>query len=210
MSFTLSDFQTLRPYLYHLTDQRNIARIQRTARLTSAARILQAAGERGVISSRRPTSIDVPVDGERVWIRDQRPLHAGNVRLEGGWTFGTLVSELNEKVFFWPGGPSGPISYGHRHFARYESEHPALLRLNTARMIATNPAATPLFSRYNSGSPRWSNGIASPRGPRTFLSCTEATFSPAAVVECVIPHEVMLPECAEIAPTYAGPWQRLL
>lgn len=210
MPFTLPKFKTLRPYLYHLTDQRNIERIRRTGHLCSATLTLQAASQHSVIFNRRPESIAVTVDGEEIWIRDQRPLHAGNVGLQDGWTFQDLVKALNDKVFFWPGSATGPISYGVRHFQRYESDKPALLRLSSGDVFAANVAVTPLFCRYNSGSPRWSNGIASPRGPRTFVSCGEADFSAAGVVECVIAGQVIIPASVEVASSFAGPWKPLL
>lgn len=209
MAFTLQEFQAKRPYLYHLTDQRNTERIRRTRRLYSATYLLQEANARAVITERRPNSVAVMVNGEEIWIRDQRPLHAGNVGFQGGWTFKDLLKALNDKVFFWPGSTAGPISYGIRHFQRYASEEPALIRLSSSQVLTANTGATPLFCRYNSGSPRWSNGIASPRGPNTFVACTQATFSATSAVECVIRDQVILPACAEMASSFGGPWRRL-
>lgn len=209
MPFTLSAFQSLRPYLYHLTDQRNVERIRWTGGLVCATRLLRQAKRHAVISAKRPQSIAVTVDRDEVWIRDQRPLHAGNVGLQGGWTFEDLVRTLNDKVFFWPGTSAGPISYGIRHYERYASDGPALLRLSSSRVMAANPTATPLFCRYNSGSPRWSNGVASPRGPRTFVACNDAEFSAAQVVECVFSEEVRLPDFTEVATSFVGPWRPL-
>ena len=209
MPFTLQEFQAKRPYLYHLTDQRNVERIRRTERLYSATYLLKAANAHATITERRPNSVGVMVDGEEIWIRDQRPLHAGNVGFEGGWTFEDLLKALNDKVFFWPGTANGPISYGIRHFQRYASEKPALLRLSTSRVATTNNGTSPLFCRYNSGSPRWSNGVASPRGPSTFVACTLASFSATSVVECVISEQVLLPPCAEVAAAFDGPWRPL-
>ncbi len=206
MPFTLQKFQSLRPYLFHLTDQRNVERIRRTGRLFSATHLLRKAKEHSVISARRPECIAVTVDGDEVWIRDQRPLHAGNVGLQDGWTFEDLVKALNDKVFFWPGSDVGPISYGIRHYERYASDAPALLRLSSSEILGANPNVEPLFCRYNSGSPRWSNGIASPRGPATFVPCAVADFSAAVVVECVISEQVVLPRCAVAASSFAGPW----
>lgn len=209
MPFTLQKFQSLRPYLFHLTDQRNIDRIRRTGQLVSATRLLRAAKEHAVISAKRPECMPVTVDGDEVWIRDQRPLHAGNVGFQDGWTFEDLLKSLNDKVFFWPGTGSGPISYGIRHYERYAADSPVLLRLRSSQVLTVNATATPLFCRYNSGSPRWTNGVASPRGPRTFVRCTEAEFSAAAVVEFVISDKVAIPSCAELASSFTGPWKPL-
>ena len=209
MPFTLQKFQSLRPYLFHLTDQRNVERIRRTGQLVSATRLLGAAKRHAVISAKRPESMPVTVDGEEVWIRDQRPLHAGNVGFQDGWTFEDLLKALNDKVFFWPGTVAGPISYGIRHYERYATDGPALLRLSSSRVLTANAPTTPLFCRYNSGSPRWTNGVASPRGPRTFVPCTDAEFSAAAVVEVVLCGTVQIPGCAEVAASFAGPWTPL-
>src|SRR5581483_7577535 len=116
MSFTLEDFSSRRPHLYHLTDRRNIRRITATGTLESAAQLLTRASDRDAIRIRRPLSRAALVDGEAAHIRDQAPLHAGAMELERGWEFGDFVAHLNERVFFWPGTERGPISYGVRHF----------------------------------------------------------------------------------------------
>lgn len=151
----------------------------------------------------------VTIGVDEVWIRDQRPLHAGNVGFRGGWTFEDLLMAINDKVFFWPGTYSGPISYGIRHYERYAADRPVLLRLRSSQVLIANSTTTPLFCRYNSGSPRWSNGVASPRGPETFVPCTRAVFSAAAVVEFVMSGEVAIPRCAEVALSFNGPWKPL-
>jgi hypothetical protein len=82
-----------------------------------------------------------------VSVRDQAPLHPGNMRLEPGWTLSTFVRYLNDRVFFWPGTDRGPISYGARHYERYLSEGPMIIRVRTASIIARNAATEPLFCR---------------------------------------------------------------
>ncbi|MGC3966075.1 MAG: hypothetical protein QM775_01495 [Pirellulales bacterium] len=57
MPFTLTKFQSLRPYLYHLTDRRNVDRIKRTGRLLSATRLLNAAKQRGIITAQNDRTV---------------------------------------------------------------------------------------------------------------------------------------------------------
>jgi hypothetical protein len=149
----------------------------------------------------------VDVAGERIELRDQAPLHAGNMALDDGWTFDDFVAHLNERGFFWPGGDAGPISYGARHYERYAVEKPAILRIATAALLAENPERPPHFCRYNSGSPRCSNGRKSPRTARTFVRGEEADFGLGSVVEVTFVGEVRLPARVELGAQPRGPWR---
>lgn len=206
MAFALSRFCELRPFLFHLTDQRNVSRISRMRCLESASDLINLAKQPAQVLRKRFTSLSMCVDGENVWIRDQAPLHAGNVGFQDGWSFEDLIRCLNEKVFFWPGTQGGPISYGVRHFQRYQAEGPALMRISSSHLLAANSKLSPYFCRYNSGSPRCSKGIRSPRGPSTFVDCDNADFSPASVVEVVFQNRVVLPDCTEVSQSFEGPW----
>lgn len=158
MPFSLSKFAGARPHSYHLTAADNLVRICETGRMESAATLLGAAGRDDLIRERRREHVRVEVDGQTLWLRDQKPLHAGNVSFEPGWTFSDLVESLNRLVFFWPGTAAGPNDYGVRHFERYASEGPVLLRAPTAALFGENPHTQPLFCGFNSGSPRYTNG----------------------------------------------------
>lgn len=131
------------------------------------------------------------------------------MRLDDGWSFEDFVGALNARVFFWPGTGVGPIDYGQRHYARYASERPIVIRADVTDLLASNPSNTPLFCKYNSGSPRWSAGAPSPRGAATFLPCGQATFRAGAVVEVAFEGEVRLPATAEYGDGPTGPWKRL-
>ena len=48
------------------------------------------------------------------------------MRVPNGFVFEDLVEILNGRVFFWPGAVGGPISYGVRHFERYQNEKPVI------------------------------------------------------------------------------------
>lgn len=198
MPLDLARFATARPYLYHLTAATNLAHIERTKRLESASVLLERAGRRELVRERRRDHVSVALPGGAgpeptlVHIRDQAPLHAGNVRLEGGWNFADLVTELNRRVYFWPGKVDGPSPYGCRHFQRYAAEDCVVLVVRTDAVLS----AAAEFSCCNSGSPRCNPsvpGYKAPRGPRTFLNAASFEGSPGNVIEVVFPGGVDLP-----------------
>lgn len=209
MPFTLDALARLRPFLFHLTARENLPRIRRLGRIDSAARLAEFAGQKEVLRARRRHHQPIVVDGETLLLRDQAPLHAGNMRLDDGWSFEEFVRHINDRVFFWPGGEAGPISYGVRHFERYASEEPIILRVPTGAMFAANAETAPMFCRYNSGSPRWSRGIAAPRGASTFVGSTQASFSAAQVVEVTMPGAAILPDGVSVGASPVGPWSPL-
>jgi uncharacterized protein DUF7002 len=206
MPLDLAAFGRLRPYLYHLTARENLARIRSTRRLESAATLMQRAGRIDLLDMRRREHVAVTVEDETVMLRDQAPLHAGNMQLDPGWSFAQFVRHLNKRVFFWPGVAGGPISYGLRHFGRYEPEAPVIFRVPFSSLVAANPQIELLFCRYNSGSPRWSRGIAAPRGATTFVRAADASFGPAHVVEVTAIDGVQLPNDITQGQLPQGPW----
>jgi hypothetical protein len=206
MAFTLDGFVRSRPFLYHLTHAENLARIRRTRVLESAERLLQAAGRDDLITTRRRRHERVEVRGDVVHVRDQAPLHAGNMSLEPGWTFADFVRQLNARVFFWPGSDLGPIAYGRRHYAKYAAERPAIIRVPTGSLLSVNPDVALLFCKFNSGSPRWTRGRASPRNSGTFVSASTAPFSASAVVEATAVDAVRLPDETGLGENPDGPW----
>lgn len=208
MALTLQGIIRLRPFLYHLTDARNTDRILRTGVLEPASVLANKAGRKDLLTAKRPGHVEVLVDSEPVFLRDQAPLHGGNMTLGSRWTFERFLRALNERVFFWPGSLAGPIEYGVRHYARYEAEEPSILRVSLASLVETNSGADVEICRYNSGSPRWSRGVAAPRGPDTFVSLSKATFSASQVVEVTVRGPVKLPAEIEIGTKPNGPWRR--
>lgn len=207
MSFSHDDLARLRPYLFHLTARENLNRIRQLWQLQSAAQTATHAGRLDVLQTPRRRHVAVLLDGEAVLLRDQAPLHKGNMQLEAAWSFERFVGYLNERVFFWPGDEYGPISYGVRHFERYEEEAPVILRVPFVATLEANPNVTPLFCRYNSGSPRWSRGKAAPRGGSTFVTAAVAPFRASQVVEVTVPDTVSLPSEVMIGPHPCGPWE---
>jgi hypothetical protein len=209
MAIAIDRFVEQRPFLYHLTSQTNVGSIRATRVLESAERLFRAAGRSDLLKTRRREGLEVAIGTTTVHIRDQSPLHAGNMRLETGWTLDDFVLHLNEHVFFWPGRDGGPISYGLRHYQRYELDQPVMLRIPTGALLRTNPSTVPLFCKYNSGSPRCHQGRKSPRTRRTFLPADAAEFGVTQVVEVTFPGAVRLPRETEFGPTPIGPWESL-
>ncbi|HEV7991527.1 MAG TPA: hypothetical protein VGP25_06850 [Gemmatimonadaceae bacterium] len=210
MPFDLLTYGSLRPYLYHLTARSNLPRIRQDGGLESAASLAQRANDSVVIEAKRATHLPIDIDGERVMLRDQKPLHAANMRLEDGWTFERFIAHLNERVFFWPGRDSGPNDYGRRHFGRYETEKPVIVRVAFAGLVAANSQSVPLFARVNSGSPRWSGGAQPVRGSRTFVAADVAPFGAGDVVEVTFQGRVQLPPGAQVADSPDGAWSALV
>jgi hypothetical protein len=209
MSFALQVFIVRRPYCYHLTSRVNLLSIREFRRLDCAATLIAGAGRPDLLASRRTKHVAVEVNGAKVLLRDQSPLHAGNIAFSEGWQLGDLLRSLNERVFFWPGNAEGPSDYGRRHFARYAPESPVLLRASTANILAENQTNTPLFCRFNSGSPRYSGGLASLRGPDTFASSDRFPGGLADVVELTFLRRANLPAGTEVGSSPRGPWGAL-
>jgi len=202
-------YQATRPYLYHLTDKVNLAHIRETNQLYPAASLMEAAGRHDLLRQRRRRHEQVTVGKTVILVRDQAPLHKGNVSFEDGYTFDSFVECLNRRVFFWPGTPSGPIGYGIRHFARYKEERPIILRVLMQSLLASNPTSQPLYCGYNSGSPRCSYGSKSPRGANTFVPAGDFAGTPSTVVEVTFQMPITLPADAQYGRHPSGPWLSL-
>lgn len=209
MSFTLRDYTALRPYVYHLTARANLSGIQASRMLFCASALADRAERPEIKRIRRLTHEILSADDAAIVLRDQAPLHARNMTLNDGWSFEDFVTALNARVFFWPGTPEGPIDYGRRHYGRYASERPLIIRAESTALLASNPSQVPLFCKYNSGSPRWSGGVPSPRGAATFRTCDNAPFRASEVVEVTFKGEVRLPVTTEYGEVPMGPWKRL-
>jgi uncharacterized protein DUF7002 len=206
MGIDIQDIIRLRPYLFHLTDSRNVDRILRTRVLESASQIMSVAGREDLAAVKRPTHVKVSVGLDDIFLRDQAPLHAGNMKLPPAWEFDTFIRSLNMRVFFWPGSAAGPIDYGVRHFNRYQAERPTILRIRLASFLDANQGMELEVCRYNSGSPRWSRGVPAQRGASTFINPAHAAFSASQIVEITVAGNVKLPSDAEIGPQPSGPW----
>lgn len=209
-SLLVASYASARPYLFHLTHRDNLNHIRELARLFPAAVLMERAKQADLIRTLRRGSRQVSVEGRTIVIRDQDKLHRGNTGVPSGYTFEDLIESLNRRIFFWPGASGGPIPYGRRHFERYEQEHPVILRVEFQSVLNANPSASPLYCRYNSGSPRCSDGKKSPRGPNTFLSAIDFHETPSKVVEVTFDTEIMLPPTTQFGAHPSGPWKKLI
>jgi hypothetical protein len=206
----LLNYAAKRPYLYHLTHHANVDYLRETAKLFPAAVLMERSGRNELLRARRPGPVPVHIGDAVVWLRDQGPLYEGHARFTKGYTFEDLIESLNRRIFCWPGTAAGPISYGIRHFGAYKKEKPAFLRIDFQALLLANPAVTPRYCKYNSGSPRCSNGVKSPRGPDTFLLAADFDGTPSKVVEVTFDTEIILPPNAEVGAHPNGPWDRML
>src|SRR5438045_2237603 len=108
------------------------------ARLIPAAILLERAGRTDLMRVPRRQSIRTMVDGRTIVLRDQAPLHKGNMQLPKGHTFEEFVENLNKRIFFWPGTDAGPRDYGLRHFEHYKEEQPIILRMDFESLCGMN------------------------------------------------------------------------
>jgi hypothetical protein len=84
-----------------------------------------------------------------------------------------------------------------------------MIRVAFESLRQVNPERPPPFTKYNSGSPRYSGGRPSPRGPDTFLPAEQCTFPSSKVVEVTFAESVMLPDDSELSNHPSGPWSSL-
>jgi len=179
--------------------------------LESTTSLIDKAGRRELLKQRRAESCLINVRGKSIRLQSQWPLHAENINFQGGWDLESLIECLNGLVFFWPGTKDGPVSSGRNHFesqswAKWE---PVAIRVATRELFDANPDSAPLFSPYNSGSPRFSGGKPSPRGPETFLPADQFSRNPSKVVELTFPRDVRLPRSSQRSSSPNGPWDLL-
>jgi hypothetical protein len=162
---TKEKFCSIRPFAYHLTSVENLSSIRVTGCLETAASILERASQAELTRKHRPRRVPVFLNGEGVWLQSQAPLYERNILFCQGWGLEDLLGRLNSLVFFWPGTDDGPNIYGKRHLesASWDASV-AILRVSTAELLDANATLSPLFCRYNSGSPRYSHGLPSRPG----------------------------------------------
>lgn len=201
MALDIRHFVRLRPYLYHLTAQRNLVHIRKDMLLKPSNTLFAEAGETALSRTVRRGPRVLSLGDRQIELRDQDPLHAGKISFLGDWTLEDLVSHLNNHVFFWPGWEHGPVLSGKNHFERYADEKPIILRVKIIELLQANNGIQPLFCQYNSGAARCTKGRGSPRGPQTFMAADYFHLPPTRVVEVTFRSTVRLPVTIE-AKTY--------
>lgn len=208
MAVDINRFVQLRPFLYHVTAQENLAALCQQRVMSPAAELMRRAQRPDLVRWRRPDSVVLDLQGQKVVIKDQRPLVEANLALEGSWELGDFVEYLNHLVFFWPGRADGPISNGKRLLSRYEADAPAVIRIATAELLSANAGLEPLFCPFNSGAARQNAGVRARRGPNLFTSAERFPRRESEVVELAFRSEVTLPESVEVRSKVG--WRRLL
>ena len=208
MAFQVAEFLALRPFVYHVTDRANLPGLRSSLRMRCTADLLIAAGQADLLRERRKDCLALSVDGTTVVLKDQAPLIEANTRLTGGWDFGDFVESQNRHVFFWPGTSDGPIGSGRRLLHHYEPQGPAVFRVATNDLLATNAHLIPLFCTVNSGAPRYHSGRPAPRGPGLFVTAETFARRASQVVEVVFAGEVGLPPSVQVRS--ADGWRRLV
>lgn len=199
-----------RPFLYHLTSRVNIPSIVRSRGLLSASVLLERADDPAALAHlrrRRPDHVTIEIEGREVMIRDQRPISEKALAkcLDGDLQPADYYELLNHRVFLWP-----TLKRLARHYDRYKSEEPVLLRFSTREILALNPRAE--FSRLNSGATRansYLGGIAPRRGRETFQTAEACDCGISAIAEVTIPRSCVLPERFHSADDPDGPWSSI-
>ncbi len=195
--FTLDEYATLRPFLWHMTHAENLLLICQSLVLRPARSLAPS------LNGPRRQLVRGP---QREVLRDQKPLHEANVRLGGGWSFSDFLQDLSRRVFFWSGWADRPVKSGRAAIKAYEATD-CLLRVPFHDVAERH---TPYFSCCNSGAPRMHRGRPAPRGPDTFLPSGDCSFPASAVVEVTFVVPVRLPDSTEHAASLGGPWARLV
>jgi hypothetical protein len=127
--------------------------------------------------------------------------------LAPGFDFDDLVELLNAHVFFWPGSEQGPVRSGLNHCERYRESRPAILRIRTESLLGSPSGPQARFSKYNSGAPRYSGGLPSPRGPDLFESSDRFPGTIQNVIEVAFKGPVGLPPDTELTTDPFAGWR---
>ena len=191
----IKQFVEKRPYLYHLTDSRNLDKILSSKQLTSTKLLVDEstlANKKEFLTSKRWGHKEIEVNGSIIYIRDQDPILKKVLKrsLEEDCTYEEFLMLLNSRVFFWP--TLGDLQ---KHFGRYQDEKPIILRVHTQELFDINDS--PKFCKFNSGATRchpYYDGNAATRGYKTFLYTEECPYNYGAVREVTFENFCSLPE----------------
>ena len=207
MGFSTNELFRLRPFAYHTSCLENFRAIQRHLELRSATEILEGTRHAQLLGRRRTRSVALEIAGERIVIRDNKPLRPGSLLLTHGWQLHDWLRELNSRVYFWPGTAQGPIRPGRAHCERYAGESPVfVIRMPTRSLVNSNKTRQLWVARCNSGSARHHSGRPVQRGPDTFQRPATAGFRPSKIVEFTYKHRATLPVDATWSESLDGPW----
>lgn len=189
----LQKFIHERPYLYHLTSEKNTSNIIKGKTLYSANTLIDmsdSVNNQRFKSTRRLIHQEIGIKDEVVSLRDQRPISEKALAkcLTHNWTVSDFLHHLNDRVFMWP-----TLERLWRHFNRYEQEKPIIFRFSTREIIDANPHVK--FCRLNSGATRansYLGGKPPERGKDTFMPAHLFNFSVRDVAEVTFEKQCLL------------------
>jgi hypothetical protein len=208
----IQEFSQHRPYLYHLTDEENLPLILGGKSLKSTELLAYAAFKnkteaKEFLRTKRVGHAALTIDTKKFKIRDQLPISLVVLErsLADGLNSGDFLELLNSRVFWWP-----TKNRLERHFKRYESENPVIIKVITQEMLDINNNVE--FCRLNSGATRCHpayGGNAPTRGKTTFLPPDLYQLNYASIAEVTFPKECNLPSNIWIGSTPEGPWKKI-
>ncbi len=183
-----------RPFLFHLTDQRNLPLIIKYGRLFSTNVLIDRSRNEEynfLKRAKRKSHFQLDIDGEIFSIRDQQPISEIALKkcLTNNWECADFYECLNNRVFMWPN-----LDRLWRHYNRYVNENPVILRFETNLLLDINSNAK--YCRLNSGATRansYLGGRPPERGIDTFKLAGDFTYSIGSVAEVTFENECILP-----------------
>ncbi len=210
MPFTSSSLCALRPFAYHVCSAVNFNSICISRTLKSASTLLAGTPHAHLLRGRRQHTSQVVIDGQRIEVRDHRPLAPGSLALPVGYSIDDFVDELNSRVFLWAGTASGPVRSGRNHIARYAAAGKVyVLRVPLVGLLQANPSASMEVTFCNSGAARHHQGRPAQRSSETFIPLSGTLKGPTEVVELTFHHQATLPSETVYSEGSVGQWQRL-
>ena len=145
------------------------------------------------------------VDGEFYSIRDQQPISEKALKkcLTNNWECADFYECLNSRVFMWP-----TLDRLWRHFNRYVSENPVILKFETNLLFEVNQNA--MFCRLNSGATRANShlgGRPPERGIETFKLAADYPGNVSSVAEVTFKNKCILPRPFYRSNSPNGDWE---
>lgn len=211
VSMEITEFIKSREYLYHLTDERNVALILAKRKLISTQEIVNIStltnSEKAEFLRNKRVghkSIILSKSEDIIQIRDQDPISMKSLA-RAAKVPGDFLEILNQRVFFWP-----TLKDLNIHFERYRDEKPIILRFSTADIVELN--SQPEFCHLNSGAPRCSphyGGNPAPRDRSIFKIAQNFDLPKGRVREFTLVGSADLPLKFWKSSSPLGPWEEV-
>ncbi|CAN5382829.1 hypothetical protein BH11PSE4_BH11PSE4_02150 [soil metagenome] len=189
---SLERFVRYRQFLFHATREENLDCLRSSREFFSAG--LMKISPSALRKPRRDNEA-ASFSGSKILLGDHLPLRERNIDWQGDWNFQKLLGELDRRVFFFPAKGEDIPSDCDRFITPKigRSLRMAVLRIPTRSLIEHNADAIIEFCKFNSGAPRASGGLKSPRGPQTFTSPQSSDFKVAQIREVTFLDSAKLP-----------------